>query len=820
MKKKIGLLLAVTVLVASVGLICRILIFPRDIVPLQPLLLVFEAKSTVPCTGQLLVDGRPMQYTLGASADYRFFSLQIPETGEVMKWLRLDPMMSMGELSLRNLAIMEGTNVLCRLDAKTMESLNRQAQTAWTGNELRLTRASAQDYPAFYLTRLYPIRTATDGYARLTKIGLVCLWLIACCVVIVLLMRVFKELRSSSWHTRLVWTGVFLAILGGRLLTIRLYGASFHFFDSWEHEPWNLFFPFQDGNYSWRSLFTPVNEHRIFFTRVLSLGVFLVNGQWDNLVLASCNNVIYTSSFVGMGLLLWHLAGRRFLGVIAPAVTLLGALPFAWENTVWSFQSQFYFCVTFSVLILWLLLNRTPRDPGWYLGVAAAVWCLFTVGAGRLPAIVVCCIMVLRLWVEPRQWKTHGATLLACGGVVGFERLLPPTPEIWSMKARTLDQFMATFGKTCSWPFVESQWMWLLVWLPMACLVVNRFRKRQEISAFEWLIFAIGGWGFISALGVGLKRGGFSQGPFSRYMDMTSIAFLANVAAIPALYVRLTSVAAKRCVVAGLVWGVIMGGGLAQVTFDQIGGNAAQKRAYQQQVVRPNIITFLREDQLGQIVSLKESQLPHPDPFAVVSFLRCPRIRAILPSSIRTPVAVEAESTSGFSVGGINPFARYDIYEVIWGSYGPQGNMSWGDFRSKLLRKLEMPWLEFDVTGDMYAGLRRDNFYLKLQDPLSLRESKSSAIDQNNGRWGSVVIKAPCDNPRIVAMDHDITFWMSFSEPREKSTVSVVVAGVLRFSGYLLAGGIGMMAVAFYLMGGGGLPSGSEAGGRMRGTRT
>ncbi len=791
---------AAVVLLLTVGLVAYLTWFQKESITLQPLAIVFEAKTGASCSGQIIINGQPMPYVLNASTDFRSYAFQLPELGEPIIWIRVDPLLTPGEVSLRNIVIAEGSNILRRLDASKMESLNPQAQAVWVGGELRIKRLSSQDYPAFYLTRIYPIRTATDGYPRLTMGGVIGLWMIIGIVVVGLIIKIAKELLKTTWRTRMVWLGVFLAVLGARFLTIRLFGVSFHHFDSWAHEPWNLYFPFIDGNLSWRHLFASCNEHRIFFTRVLSLGVFLINGQWDNLVLASCNNIIYTLAFTGLGFLLWHAAGRRYLGVFASAVTLLAALPFAWENTVWDFQSQFYFCVVFSVLALWLLMNCTPRDPGWYLGIAAAICCLFTVGAGRLPSIVVCCIMVLRLWMNPGQWRVHIATLLAGGFVIGFEYLLPPTPEIWSMRTRTIDQFVETFGKTFSWPFVDNKWMWLLVWLPMACLVFHRFRKRQEVSSLEWLVFAIGGWGFISALGVGLKRGAFSSAPLSRYMDMTSIALLANVAALPALLMRVTPKTRKRMAVIGLVWGIIVTCGLMQVTFDQVGNAAMQKVSFQQQV-KSNIITFLREDRLDHILSIQHSKLPDPDPLSTVTYLRSPRVREILPSSVRPPVTVEAEAVSDYAVDGLGRYNRRDVDEVVWGSCGlQQEGLSWGYFQSRPLRKLKLPWLEFNVMGQMAPGLRQKNFYLRLQDMANLREAKVRSIDYKNGTWGTTTMKAPCDTPRIIAMDHDPVFWMAFSEPREKSALSMWTAEVLQYSCYLLVVGVGVMMIALYLM--------------------
>jgi hypothetical protein len=257
---------------------------------------------------------------------------------------------------------------------------------------------------------------------------------------------------------------------------------------------------------------------------------------------------------------------------------------------------------------------------------------------------------------------------------------------------------------------------------------------------------------------------------------------------------------------------------LAQVAFDQAGNKAAYRHFEQQNVVRPNILTFLREDNLAQFLNLKAAQLPHFDLFSSVTFLRCPRILEILPSSIRVPVHVVAEATSGFSKGGVGSNNRYDIFDVMWGSCDPQREgMSWGDYRSRPLQRLKLPWLEFEVLGQMEPGLRLKNFYLRLQEPESLRETAASPIDRNNGRWGSVTIKTPCDTPRIIALDHDFVFWMAFTEPREKSTLSVWVASILKFSSYLLVVGIGLMAIAFYLMRRGvPLESGVDASARTR----
>ena len=757
--------------------------------PLPPLVLRFEAKASADSQGMLICDGQSqVSFKIAASETYRPYRVQLPSLQDPISWIRIDPFMVRGTLNLRGIAIEEGEgNVLQKISQDNLDSLNPRAKITIANDEVIISRDSNDDYPVFLLKNIFPIRTATDNFPRIHTGGLMALWAAGFLTLGVLLWRMFLVLWREGRGVQCMFAGLFLLVLGARLLCLQIYGASFHHWDSWS-EPWTLYLPFQDGNLSWKALFAPCNEHRIFFTRVLALGVFLVNGQWDNLVLASANGILYSLVAVGLALMLWQASERRYLGAIIILVALVTALPFAWENTVWGNQSQFYFFAGFSLLTIWLLGMHRAFTVQWWFGWTSAVCGLFTVGGGVIAVLAVAGLMLLRMVKEPAMRGRHFLTLILCGCVYGLYHLAKSPLQIVSMKAQTFDQFLASFGKTMSWPFVDSVWLWLVLWAPVVILALRRMRPRQDVLAIEWLLFALGGLCLVNALGVGVYRGRFSGGPASRYMDIASLSVLVNGMAIVLLAEKWESVVPVTRKRAGWMflgwWGLVIYG-ILLVTATELTVNAAD-RVDQQRRARLVMIRFLQQDDMSYLLSKREFELPHPDVFSLATWLRCPGVRRILPSSVREPIPVEAGGASGFIPNGIHPRCLFDVHDRIWGSFTQYGNSATGNFQSKPLRLIRYPHLEFEVQGDMGTGFPSESLYLRLQDPETSRISRASHVMQKAGRWSSVIVRSPCSAPVIQAADMDPVCWLAFKEPREKSALSFLVSRLLQH-GFLVA---------------------------------
>ena len=73
------------------------------------------------------------------------------------------------------------------------------------------------------------------------------------------------------------------------------------FWDQWDAEAGAVLIPFNECGLSWRAMFTPHNEHRVFFTRLYALDVVLANGQWDPRVQQVCNAAMHSFTAVLRG---------------------------------------------------------------------------------------------------------------------------------------------------------------------------------------------------------------------------------------------------------------------------------------------------------------------------------------------------------------------------------------------------------------------------------------------------------------------------------------------------------------------------------------
>ena len=199
---------------------------------------------------------------------------------------------------------------------------------------------------------------------------------------------------------------LFALTLGAKLYTIRELPAPVPTVDQWFAEPGTLYIPFAEGHLTWRAMFALHNEHRIFFTRLIDLFLLMVNGQWDPLLQTLVNAVFHSATGVLLAATLWLAVGRRRIDVVVVGCGLVLLPPFAWENTILGFQSQFYFLLLFSILALWLIWRSPPRTRSWAIGWVCALCSLFTAAGGLVTVAVATAFEIWRSWQDRERWRT------------------------------------------------------------------------------------------------------------------------------------------------------------------------------------------------------------------------------------------------------------------------------------------------------------------------------------------------------------------------------------------------------------------------------
>jgi len=511
-----------------------------------------------------------------------------------------------------------------------------------------------------------------------------------------------------------------------------------------------------------------------------------VNGQWDNTFEAALNSLFFSFAGFGLILALWQAAGRRHTAWIGGLVLTFCALPFSWENTVWGIQSQFYFFVGFSFLTVWLLGLSRPFSARWWLGCAAAFWAMFTVGSGMLAVVTVLGLSVYRLLREPRDWRLSVPTLLAGLVIAGINYPLMIHQHNYGMLTKTVQQFLATFGKTLSWPFISQIWFWPLLWFPLAGLIISAFVSRRKTDRLELWIVALGGWCLLNAIGMGVYRGGFSSGPASRYMDITALAALTNALALLWLSGRLEGVWKVRARWFAGAWSALMLYGVMAITLRELSVSAAMRIERQHRAMR-NIIQFQQKPELAFLLDKREEELPYPDPISLACYLRSDRVRAILPASVRLPLPLKIEAQSGFTSPGISLPYLFEQIEPSWGSFGREGDRTVGSLRARILQTPAYSWLEFPVFNRLGSGFETR---LSLMSQTSGKQRAVKGLKVPDILWNPLTVKCPAGgNLTIEAEDYDPVAWFVFRAPREKSTVSVWSDRILNRSLWLVWAG-------------------------------
>ena len=474
--------------------------------------------------------------------------------------------------------------------------------------------------------------------------------------------------RVSRW-ARSRWTvaaGVALVVFGWKLWLIHAAGSDLPMWDQWDAEGAFLYQPFLENRLQFGHLFAPHNEHRIFFTRVLALGLLLWNGQWDGLLQMVVNAALH-AAFVGFvtAVVLRHLG--RAAGILAAlGLAALFSVPVAWENTLSGFQSQFYFLLIFAFLHLAGTALYSPRHVASWLAQLAGGASLVTMASGLGSPATALVLLLMRVLRERRD-RAWLAALIAInvGWLVLGLWLRVEHPGHESLRASNGQEYVATLLRLLAWPNRAGAWSVIMV-LPFLVLLARWWRRG---SAFCTLLLGLGGWWLLQVLVLAYARA--NGVPDSvRYMDLFSIGVaVAGLAAIEFSFAPDTGRArfALRGLAAGWLFVVLWP--LSRVPADMREGlvpmlqreNAAREANVRAEVARPD----------ARFLALQPgSELPYPFQDRLAALLANPTLRKILPPSVRQPLALTPDPSATKGMMRIEPAFESDDDRLVVPSWG------------------------------------------------------------------------------------------------------------------------------------------------------
>ena len=642
------------------------------------------------------------------------------------------------------------------------------------------------------------------------------------------------SLRHVGGGAGWLWMlSLFLVGLGSRLWLIHQCGSPVPIWDQWE-EARVVYLPFFDGKLTLGALFSAHNDHRILFHRLYSLGLLLLNRQWDGELQMVGSAIMQCFTMTGLGWLMTRWMARKYWPLIWLPLALVLALPFGWENSISGFQSFFYFCVLFSLLTLWLLGMHSPRSPLWWCGAAAAIMVLFTLSSGFLAAVAVFGLCGIRILKRPKSWKRQAPTMAFCVavGIAGL-LLLVDVKHHHIYRAHSAAEFVSAFANNLAWPWIVVPPFALLNLLPPALLAWCYFQDKEDRPAEE---LTLGLTLFVLLLGAAAAyaRGAEGKGPGWRHMEFSSFILVVDCFSmalllshywggndgIPAIFSRLGRKAGSDARVTGgsrlarlarpilsaefVLWGVGTAVGLVMLNLRAWQIDIPEREFYSRCHLRFSR-AFMATDDPRVLDNKPKPELPlfefNPDPHAppplhvgklLATTLRNPRIRQILPACMREPLGVSPnlEATHGFVTNGFRLAHREPPTERSWGSYTSKGPAATGTFESLPVRKSALPYLEITVAGD----LGQKDLSLDLVDLTTGRRVAVKPSRTPGAKWLDCYVKAPPGEFKLVARDASETGWLAFKAPRELGRLSFWAIRMLGAWECCLIAGLGLFA--------------------------
>lgn len=430
---------------------------------------------------------------------------------------------------------------------------------------------------------------------------------------------------------RLWAVGAAALVFCARLREIHRYTGDVALNDQWKIEAADILAPWVNGTLSPWAFFAPHFEHVPLWSRLTTWLEVLVSGRWDPFLQTTVNAALYA----GFVLLLVHWVIRQLRWAEAVAFTLLlvlgSALPHAWENITWGFQSQFPFALIFCFLHVRGSFAHACGSRDWWWAQAAGFAGLFTLASLWIAPLAV---VLTWLWTRsrgPRLQLAVPAGLAAAGLVIIFVIRATAAPlGAFAQTAGSLLHFLNAgldfLGWPAGWPGAFS-----LLNLPLV-LFALQLRGRVQATPFDRTVLALGLWGAGQAAALAYARGADYSGYVSRYGELLNLLVLANGLAL----VRMAGAFRWRplAVVCALGWTGVVAAGWWNLS---TGGHTRyfHLHADSNARIRREAVQAYLQQQDRRLLELQGTRwILYQDVDQVARLLDDPLFRALLPASV------------------------------------------------------------------------------------------------------------------------------------------------------------------------------------------
>lgn len=574
------------------------------------------------------------------SGDGKFHQLQFPIPDWEKLALRIDPGGQPGKVMLRAVELSSAGGRAYRIPVSTFESLNQIVPTITDdGDTLIGIVPDGSNDPILGINEVFLANLLHQSH-RVSKgeFLLVCLGLAL--IVVLSALGALRWALSPDLKVRRLQVGIGLGlglfVFGARLALLSEKVSWAPYLDQFEGELGTLIRPFQHGVFHWSDFAEAHNDHRIVTTRVASLAIYLINGEWDNRVLAVANCALHGLCVAWFAFIL-----LRELRLTNAAAPLLLAISAAWMLNDWAnitsgFQIQFYFVLLPSLVCVALMPSSSAAGVPTWIGFGAGVFAAGSMGGGFLGLAAGCAGLVLRMWMDRRMTTGVIVVLALSVGVLALAWISRPSfPALDDLHARSATHWLYALWTYGAWPFAPQGIWFVLLWLPWAVLSL-RIILRRRATSFELAVLTLGLWLLLQSAALAYGRAGFAPTMSSRY---TGILTWNGILAVTSVTL-LCSTGESSCRWVGrfsllpIALAIVIGSALLSEAVFFLGPQYTGFAKITQEH-ESRLGTFMQKNDAQVFAEVEFPRKPYPFTDRLVNLLRDPEVAKALPAPLR-----------------------------------------------------------------------------------------------------------------------------------------------------------------------------------------
>ncbi len=516
-------------------------------------------------------------------------------------------------------------------------------------------------------------------------------------------------------------------VLAAKAWLVAGYGSIVPQMDQWDMESGLLYIAWREGAFTWSSLLMPINEHRIVFTQLTNLGLFLANGYWDPKVQMLAGAIVHAG--VLSMIAAWGVARVRYerrAGVII-LVMAGGGVPLAWENSLWGFQSQFYWLLLLGWGALWgWAAEGTPRRR--LIGTLCLLAGPFAMSSGVLAAPAVVAARMCGALGRKRWSSADWLALMVASTAMCISALLwRHVDDHDALRSEGWGGFSWVMLRLLAWPWSSAVWLGAAVWLPWLTLVFLVATGRRAVTERSLIVVGLGGWVLAQIAAIAWARGVFmGQGVIpSKFLDLMWMGVVANGLVLLGSGIGRPLKIARIQSMVTAAWFTIIGAGGVLLAWNTVEQLLPQHRAAMiAQTMRMK--AFLSTDDYGFLAGQRYPSIVYPEPERLALLARRARSAGILHPELRDAgpewrdvAGLEPINYAAFNLGieafeWRSPLNRSGPWRWLSPSFGEEGGVwefrTYADTGTQLV-KFEVVELDGNPDGGRVVAVHRPPFF-------------------------------------------------------------------------------------------------------------